>query len=53
MQCEPSNNRRIYKTMLKVTQAKRPFNSQMSNRKYLEKCGLKVPDLGRWIKSVI
>ena len=32
-----------YIEMMKVTQAKRPFNSQMSKEK-LEKCGIKVPD---------
>mgnify|MGYP003374072630 CR=1 FL=1 len=32
-----------YIEMMKVTQAKRPFNSQMSKEK-LGKCGIKVPD---------
>ena len=32
-----------YIEMMKVTQAKRPFNSQMSKEK-LEKCGIKVPE---------
>ena len=32
-----------YIEMMKVTQAKRPFNSQMSKEK-LEKCRIKVPD---------
>ena len=29
--------------MMKITQAKRPFNSQMSKAK-LEACGIKIPD---------
>ena len=32
-----------YIEMMKVTQAKRPFNSQMSKAK-LEACGIKVPE---------
>ena len=32
-----------YIEMMKITQAKRPFNSQMSKAK-LEACGIKIPD---------
>ena len=32
-----------YIEMMKITQAKRPFNSQMSKAK-LETCGIKVPN---------
>ena len=32
-----------YIEMMKITQAKRPFNSQMSKSK-LEVCGIKIPD---------
>ncbi len=43
-----------YIEMMKITQAKRPFNSQMSKAK-LEECGIKIPDwkdgLKRYLKE--
>ena len=52
MQSKHSNYRRIYR-MMKVTQAKRPKNSQMSKEKL--KVGIEVPEwedaLKRYLKA--